>query len=248
MLTADDPSPVLFDRSPGPGHVLLTCEHGGRAVPRALGDLGVAAADMQRHIAWDIGALDLSLALLAHVSARLVSQRFSRLVIDCNRGPASPDLIPTVSDETHVPGNRDLSQADVGARTAAIHTPFHDRIAAEIAGERPRLLVSIHSFTPMMGQQRRQMHAGFLANRMPEVAERFMASIGAAAPELVLSMNEPYTVDDISDYTVPVHGEGNRLPHVLVEVRNDQLQDPAGISRWADLLAIAIREVEAGQP
>ena len=100
----------------------------------------------------------------------------------------------------------------------------------------------------MMGQQRRHMHAGFLANRMPEMAERFMATIGAAASELVLSMNEPYTVDDISDYTVPVHGEGNRLPHVLVEVRNDQLQDPASIRRWAGLLAIAIRDTEAGEP
>lgn len=248
MLTADDPEPVLFQGSPGGGKILLTCEHGGQLVPRALGDLGVSAADMQRHIAWDIGALALSQALLENVSARLVSQRFSRLVIDCNRGPASPDLIPTVSDETHVPGNRDLSPTEVGARTAAIHAPFHDRIAAEIARDRPRLLVSIHSFTPVMGQQCRHMHAGFLANRMPEVAERFMATIGAAAPELVLSMNEPYTVDDISDYTVPVHGEGNRLPHVLVEVRNDQLQDPAGIRRWADLLAIAIRDVEAAEP
>ena len=248
MLTADDPEPVLFQGSAGGGEILLTCEHGGQLVPRALGNLGVSAADMQRHIAWDIGALALSQALLENVSARLVSQRFSRLVIDCNRGPASPDLIPTVSDDTPVPGNRDLSQTDIGARTAAIHTPFHDRIAAEIARDRPRLLVSIHSFTPMMGQQRRHMHAGFLANRMPEVAERFMATIGAAAPELVLSMNEPYTVDDISDYTVPVHGEGNRLPHVLVEVRNDQLQDPASIRRWAGLLAIAIRDTEAGEP
>ncbi|MDF1736726.1 MAG: N-formylglutamate amidohydrolase [Minwuia sp.] len=248
MLTADDPAPVLFERSPGAGGVLLTCEHGGRAIPRALGDLGVAAADMQRHIAWDIGALALSQALLQRVSARLVSQHFSRLVIDCNRGPASPDLIPAISDETHVPGNRNLSQSEIQARTSAIHTPFHDCIAAEIVRDRPRLLVSIHSFTPVMGQDRRRMHAGFLANRMPEVAARFMTAIGAAAPELVLSLNEPYTVDDISDYTVPVHGEGNRLPHVLVEVRNDQLQDPAGISRWADLLAIAIRDVEAGEP
>ena len=244
MLTADDPQPVLFHRSAGPAGVLLTCEHGGRLIPRVLGDLGIASADMDRHIAWDIGALDLSQAILERVSGRLVSQRFSRLVIDCNRGPASPDLIPDISDETHVPGNRDLSATDVQARTAAIHTPFHARVAAEIAGDRPALLVSVHSFTPVMGTDRRAMHAGFLANRMPAAAHRFMASIGRAAPDLVLSLNQPYTVDDISDYTVPVHGEGNGLPHVLVEVRNDQLQDPAGIARWADLLTLAIRDME----
>lgn len=244
MLTADDPHPVLFHRSEGAGDVLLTCEHGGRLVPRVLGDLGVAAEEMERHIAWDIGALALSQALLQRVSARLVSQRYSRLVIDCNRGPVSPDLVPAVSDETRIPANHDLSAEDVQARTAAIHTPFHDRITAEIAQDRPRLLVSIHSFTPVMGTEARTMHAGFLANRMPDVAHSFMASIGTAAPDLVLSLNEPYTVDDISDFTVPVHGEGNGLPHVLVEVRNDQLQDEGGISRWADLLAIAISNVE----
>ncbi len=248
MLTAADADPVLFHRAEdggaGKGHVLLTCEHGGRAIPSALGDLGIAATEMDRHIAWDIGAMALSLALMQRVSGRLVAQHYSRLVIDCNRGAVSPDLIPAVSDGTYIPANADLSTGESSARMAAIHAPFHARIAHEIQQLRPRLLVSIHSFTPVMAGVARPMHAGFLANRMPEISDRFTASFARHAPELIVAQNAPYAVDDISDYTVPVHGEQNRLPHVLVEVRNDQLQDRQGVERWADLLAKAIHDLE----
>ncbi len=248
MLTAADADPVLFHRARADGtdggRILLTCEHGGRAIPSALADLGIPAAEMDRHIAWDIGAMALSLALMHRVSGRLVAQHYSRLVIDCNRGPVSPDLVPDVSDGTHIPANKGISQAGIDARMAAIHAPFHARIAAEIRHQRPALLVSIHSFTPVMAGVSRPMHAGFLANRMPAVSDRFMASFARHAPELTVAQNAPYAVDDISDFTVPVHGEANRLPHVLVEVRNDQLRDEQGIERWADLLALAIHDVE----
>lgn len=199
---------------------------------------------MDRHIAWDIGAMALSLALMKRVSGRLVAQHYSRLVIDCNRGPQSPDLVPSISDGTHIPANTALSAPDIDARMAAIHAPFHARIAGEIQQLRPALLVSIHSFTPVMTGVARPMHAGFLSNRMPAVSDCFMASFGRHAPDLVVAQNAPYEVDDISDFTVPVHGEANGLPHVLVEVRNDQLQDEQGIERWADLLARAIDDVE----
>lgn len=245
MLTATDADPVLFHRTGSKGGILLTCEHGGRAIPSGLGDLGVPAAEMDRHIAWDIGAMSLSLALMKRISARLVAQHYSRLVIDCNRGHQSPDLIPAVSDGTRIPANARLSAAEINARMTAIHAPFHARIADEIQQHRPTLLVSIHSFTPVMAGVRRPMHAGFLANRMPQVSDGFMASFARHAPELVVAQNAPYEVDDISDYTVPVHGEANRIAHVLVEVRNDQLQDENGIERWADLLARAIDDVEA---
>jgi predicted N-formylglutamate amidohydrolase len=251
MLTATDADPVLFHNAgsdtPNDGRILLTCEHGGRAIPSGLGDLGVCAAQMDRHIAWDIGAMALSLALVKRVSARLVAQRYSRLVIDCNRGPISPELIPVVSDGTHIPANAGISATAINARTDAIHAPFHARIAKEIRQLRPALLVSIHSFTPNLAGVVRPMHAGFLANRMPDVSERFMASFARQAPELTVAQNAPYEVDDFSDYTVPVHGESNCLPHVLVEVRNDQLRDDRGIERWADLLSKAINDVEPSQ-
>ncbi|WP_417516593.1 N-formylglutamate amidohydrolase [Minwuia sp.] len=242
MLSSDDPHPVIAYNAGGDGPVLITCEHAGRETPSALGDMGVPATDWGRHIAWDIGALDLARAVSDRLDARLIAQRYSRLVIDCNRAHISPELVPTASDGTAIPANADLSDADRTARIAAIHTPFHDRIAAEIERQRPALIFAVHSFTPHMNGADRPWHAGFLANRMPEAAEAMVRISAGRAPYFRFALNEPYTVDDVSDYTLPVHGEQNGIPHALVEIRNDQLASDAGIEFWADHLAGVLTE------
>lgn len=242
MLSENDPKPVQFHNPDADGAVLFTCEHAGRATPSTLGDMGVGPADWDRHIAWDVGALALAQSLADRMGCRLIAQRYSRLVIDCNRALISPELVPEVSDGTPVPGNKGLSDDERQARIDAIHRPFHDHIAAEIERQRPRLIFPVHSFTPHMNGQDRPWHGGFLSNRMPEAAEALARTTAGRAPFLNFALNEPYTVDDISDYTVPVHGEKNGIPHALMEVRNDQLQSDAGIEFWADLLAGAITE------
>ncbi|WP_416899142.1 MAG: N-formylglutamate amidohydrolase [Minwuia sp.] len=248
MLHIDDPDPVLTHNIDAAGPVLITCEHAGRATPAALGDMGVGPADWERHIAWDVGAFDLSKALAERLQARVVAQAYSRLVIDCNRALIAPDLTPEVSDGTEIPANRDLSETAKAARIGAIHAPYHDRIAAEIERARPELLLSIHSFTPEMNGESRPWHAGFLANREPATAETLLAIASGREPYLTFAYNEPYTVDDISDFTIPVHGEKGGIPHALIEIRNDQLGTPGGIDYWADLLAGAVNEYLRSRP
>lgn len=242
VLSARDPQPVEIVNEDGASPFVLTCEHAGRAIPELLGDLGVAGPDMDRHIAWDVGAEGLSRRLSVLLDAPLVLQRFSRLVVDCNRPFEASDLIPEISDGTSVPANVKLTEIERKQRYDEIHQPFHralarllDRRAAQAV---PSILVAIHSFTPQLraGPQR-PWHLGVLSNRDRSFAERFLTTFQARNPHMTAAHNEPYFVDDITDYTIPVHGEARGLPHLLLEIRNDLLGDDESQRRWAALVA-----------
>lgn len=246
LLSARDPAPVTVSNPSGRSPVLLTVEHAGRAVPAILGDLGVEPAGMDRHIAWDVGAAALGEALSALLDAPLLCQPYSRLVIDCNRPFEAPDLIPEVSDGTPVPANRGLGDAARRRRFEAIHQPFH-RAVAQVLDERAArgvstLLVSLHSFTPMLAVEGRQRpwQLGLLHGRDARLAEVLMNAFVQRNPGICCAFNEPYTIDCISDYTVPVHGEARGLPNVLLEIRNDEIADGEGRARWAAMLATAL--------
>jgi predicted N-formylglutamate amidohydrolase len=244
LLGSSDPDPVEFVNSSGRADFLLVCEHAGRLIPAVLGDLGIRPPEMNRHIASDLGAEGLSRKLSARLDAALVVQRYSRLVIDCNRPLGAPDCIPETSDGTAVPANSRLAEAERFRRYDEIHRPFHDAICTMLdvrqrAGRRT-ILVAVHSFTPRLAGIDRPWLLGLLHNRDSRFARRLMDAFVSDSPEVVAGHNQPYTVDDLSDFTIPVHGERRKLPHVLIEVRNDQLGDEPGQERWAHLLAEAL--------
>lgn len=239
LLEPTDPPPVILINGDGASPFVLTCDHAGRAVPARLDDLGLAAPDMGRHIAYDLGAAALAERLSHKLDAALVTQSYSRLVIDCNRHPGVAGSIVEESDGIVIPANRELSGQDRAARVAEIHAPYHDAITAllDARATRPTILFSVHSCTPIMADFARPWHAGLLYNRDPRFSHALMPYLKAAAPTLTFAYNEPYTVDDESDYTIPVHGEARGLVHGLVEIRNDVLADEAGVEGWTDLLA-----------
>lgn len=246
ILSKEDPHPVELINRTGSSEFVLTCEHAGRAIAGGLGDLGLSADDMDRHIAWDIGAEGLSRALAALLDAPLVLQRYSRLIVDCNRPFEATDCFPEVSDGTAIPANRSLSHADRMRRFVEIHEPLH-RTIGNLLDERarcgqPTVLVSVHSFTPVLAGVHRPWLLGALANRDASFAQTFLQAFAARNADISVALNEPYTVDDMSDYTIPVHGERRQLAHVLLEVRNDQIGEPTGQALWAQLLADALRE------
>ncbi|KUF10947.1 N-formylglutamate amidohydrolase [Pseudoponticoccus marisrubri] len=235
VLSANDPSPARFFGTEAAGPWLLTCEHAGHAVPQALGDLGLARADLLDHIGWDPGALALAEALADRLGARGVAQPYSRLVIDCNRPAAAPDLMPAISDARLVPGNDGLSEAARAARWEQIHQPYHAAVAAARVGR--SALVSVHSFTARkQGGAPRTTEIGVLARDGNALFRHLMAGLSEAWPGPVVA-NDPYEIEDDSDYTIPVHAEPHGLPHVLLEVRNDLLADDAGVTRVAAALA-----------
>lgn len=239
LLAPHDPAPVEVLREDGESDLVLVCDHAGHAIPAALGDLGVPEHERLRHIGWDIGAMAVARIMSARLDAPLVAQRYSRLVIDSNRRPDSPTAMPEVSETTEIPGNRGLSAADREARAAEILVPYHQAITrlldARRAARRRTILIAVHSFTPRFKGVDRPWHIGVLYNRDPRVGHALRPLL-EAEPGLVVGDNEPYAVDDATDYTIPIHGEQRGLPHVEIEMRQDLLLTEAGQEEWADRL------------
>ena len=240
VLAEDEPAPFMVERESGASPFVLICDHASRRIPRALGDLGVAASELSRHIAWDIGALGVASKLSSLLDATLIAQTYSRLVIDCNRPLTSPTSITLRSERTDVPGNRDLSPDDRAARANEIFAPYHARISAELdrrkAAGRPTALISMHSFTPVFTDVARPWHVGMLYHRDARLAHALLELIRGEGPWNV-GDNEPYSVSDGTDYAIPVHGEARGLPHVEIEVRQDLIETEAGQAAWAQRLA-----------
>ncbi len=229
---------------------LLLGDHAGREIPRSLGDLGVPPAAMHRHIAWDIGVAGLGQRLSQALDACFIRQRFSRLVIDCNRAPQRADAIPEVSDGVPIPGNLRLTPADARARHAAIAAPYQARVAAELDARagRPTTLISLHSFTPSMQGFDRPWRFGVLHAGDSAFSLAVLAELRATEGEAVVGDNQPYRMDEV-DFTVPHHARPRGLDYLELEVRQDLIADPAG-QRWAaallaDLLPKALRAVSA---
>ncbi|MGY4319118.1 N-formylglutamate amidohydrolase [Bradyrhizobium sp. JR3.5] len=242
VLSPSDPRPVEVVNAGGRADFVLVCEHAGAAIPQRFGNLGLPAAEMLRHIAYDIGAEAVARRLADRLDAPLFLQRYSRLVVDCNRPFSAPGCIPEVSDGRVVPGNLHLTEYQRRQRYGAIHEPFHREVAVFLdrratAGS-PAVLVAVHSFTPRLaGGPGRPWQLGVLSNRDRSFAERFLGSFQECNPTTICARNEPYVVDDEGDYTIPVHGEARGLPHLLLEIRNDLISDPEGQHRWATLIA-----------
>lgn len=242
LLGAGDPDPVEVLNPDSDAPVVLICEHAGQAVPERLGGLGLSRGDLDAHIGWDIGAGAVARHMAEILGAPVVLQRYSRLVIDCNRPPDSPGAIPEVSDGVAVPGNRALAAAASRARVDEIFRPFHDRADALLEVRPRRATFAIHSFTPAMGGVARPWELGFLFRHDTRTSGRLRDLVQARRPGLAIGMNEPYQIEDDSDWFVPRHGEARRLPHSLIEIRNDRISDAAGQRDWAELLSDVITQ------
>jgi predicted N-formylglutamate amidohydrolase len=247
LLGNEDVAPVLEHNAAGRSPYLLTCDHYGRIIPRRLGDLGLPESELRRHIGWDIGIAGVAESLSQQLDAHLIVQRYSRLVIDCNRPPHAASSIPRISEATTIPGNEGISSEDAATRRAEIFDPYHRRVDAIIDARRsaglPTVLVSLHSFTPVYAGIARPWHIGTLYHRDTHLPPLLLKSLRAEG-DLVVGDNEPYAVSDDTDYTIPVHGEARGLINTGIEIRQDLVADPAGEKSWADRLTRILGEIE----
>jgi len=240
LLEDDEPPPFEVEHREGGSRFVIICDHAGRRLPRALGSLGLGPEDLQRHIAWDIGARGVALRLGGALDAFVACQRYSRLVIDCNRELGEASSIAVSSERTPIPGNQGISPEQAAARAREIFEPYHDQIRGELDRRREQhrqaILIAVHSFTPVFLDVARPWHAGVLFNRDARLAEPLLRLLRAEG-DLVVGCNEPYAVTDDSDYSVNHHGAARDLPHVELEIRQDLIADEAGQIAWAQRLA-----------
>lgn len=231
----------------GPGLILL-CDHAENRLPAEYGTLGLPAGELERHIAYDIGARRVTERLAETLGAPAVLTRFSRLLIDCNRGEDDPTLIMRLSDGAIVPGNRTLSREERSTRIARYYRPYHEAISElidqAIADGIAPVLLSVHSFTPAWRGVPRPWHAAVLWDKDPRLAQPLIAALGTD-PALVVGDNEPYT-GKLKGDCLWRHGTSRGLAHAIVEIRQDLIAEEAGQIAWAERLAAATREVLAG--
>jgi len=247
LLQPDEPSPVLEHNASAASPFLLTCDHYGLLIPRALKNLGVSESERRRHIGWDIGIGAVSAQLADALGAHMIAQRYSRLVIDCNRPLQVPSSIPAISEVTRIPGNEGLTDEARLARRRAIFDPYHQRITeileTRAARGQPSILLAMHSFTPVYTGIARPWHIGTLYEHDTRLPFLLLKAL-RAEHGLVVGDNEPYAVREGSDYTIPVHGAARGLIHTGIEIRQDLITGEEGQRAWAERLARIFKALE----
>jgi len=231
--------PFTLHREQGKSPVLLVCEHASQFIPPELNRLGLTETAVQEHIAWDIGALKLALALSAQLDAPLLAAEYSRLLIDLNRPLNAPDCIPEISEIYSIPGNQRLSVETRRYREAYLYLPFQQQLTQLIdkrraAGHKVRL-VAVHSFTPIYLGNPRPWPIGILFGAAEHYAKRLID--GLSQYSLNIGINQPYQITDDGDMTIPVHADAQGIDAVLLELRNDELRSEQAIHTWAKRLA-----------
>jgi predicted N-formylglutamate amidohydrolase len=220
---------------------VLVCDHASNRIPEPYGDLGLSLVQRLMHIAWDPGALAVALELAHLIDAPLIHSTVSRLVIDCNRDTEAIDLCPTISERTTIPGNAEVGEDDRAQRIAAYHAPFHDTIdallSARAAAGLETILVTVHSFTPVYKDVHRPWPIGLIHGTHADFTRALHDALAADEPALNIGWNEPYSAMNGVTYTLEHHGDGRGLPATMIEIRHNEILEPAGVALWAARLA-----------
>lgn len=229
--------PVAVTHPDGAAHIAIVCEHASSQIPSEFDQLGVSDSVAKSHVAWDPGALPVAQRIAKNMDAVLVCGTKSRLLYDCNRPPEAPSAIPARSEIFDIPGNTNLSQTERAARITRFYEPFREALCSEISRYRQtlRLLLTIHSFTPVFYGVTREVEVGILHGKDACFAQAMMN----AKPDnshLCICLNEPYAAADGVAHTLDHHGAANGVPSVMVEVRNDLIATASDQEAMADFL------------
>ncbi|MEJ6395737.1 N-formylglutamate amidohydrolase [Gymnodinialimonas sp. 2305UL16-5] len=242
--TQSDAVEVIGANRTGPW--IVTCDHASNRVPDdvAGGDLGLSADDMARHIAYDVGAFGVARAMGEVLQAPVVASRFSRLVIDPNRGIEDPTLLMQIYDGSIIPANRGVSQAEIDRRIARFHRPYHDMLNAVITSRTVPLIISVHSFTQQLrGLPPRPWHVGVLYSDDARLAAPYIARL-QSEPDLCVGDNAPYSGHLPGD-AMDQHGVKPKRLHLLLEVRNDLIVTQDQQTAWGTRLAQLLLDATA---
>jgi predicted N-formylglutamate amidohydrolase len=228
---------------------ILLCDHAGNAFPEGYGTLGLTSTEIKRHIAYDIGAAGVVRAMAARLGAAAVLSRYSRLLIDLNRGADDPTLIMRLSDGAVVPGNHPIDDSEWNRRIRLYYDPYHRIVGQVIRQTREQglvpVIVSIHSYTEAWKGVARPWHAGILWDRDSRLPARLLHAL-RADPALVVGDNQPYS-GQLEGDCLYRHATCQGLAHALIEIRQELIVSPNGQQAWADRLSVILEAIAADQ-
>lgn len=239
-LDADEPAAFELINAQGSNALVLIADHAANRVPRCLHQLGLSEQVLSSHIAWDAGTANVARELSRLLDAPLLLSNYSRLVIDCNRDARGGQAIVAASDGIDIPGNGALSADHVASRVRTVFDPYHEAIEALLDARKDRdtSILSIHSFSPVLQGQSRPWSIGVCYGTDPRLAHALLPRLRALVPGPV-GDNEPYSIEDDIDYSLPRHGASRSLPHVMLEIRRDGIESDQGARHYAALIEAA---------
>lgn len=246
LLGREDAPPFEVVNANGSSHIIICSDHASTRIPAKLGTLGLPASELDRHIAYDIGAADVARRLAKVFDAPAILAGYSRLVIDCNRPLDDHTSVRVISDGTVIPGNRRLSTAELDARASAIFLPYQQAIADTVAartenGQCP-IVISVHSYTGEMNGVARPWDLGVLSGWDRRIADPLLAALSADSA-LTIGDNQPYSGMDLYGYTIETHALPAGLPNVLLEFRQDGVDTVEKANIWADRVAARMKPI-----
>ncbi|MDG1068781.1 MAG: N-formylglutamate amidohydrolase [Sulfitobacter sp.] len=234
-LTSHEDSVRMFNTK-GASPVVVVCEHASAFIPTKYSNLGLAGGALQSHAAWDPGALALAKALSVRLNAKLVTSGVSRLVYDCNRPPLAADAMPYQSEAITVPGNQNLTAEQRQERVESYYEPFHAALAETIAATAMPVIVTIHSFTPIYHGKTRVVEIGVLHDSDTRLAD-VMLDCAHDHTDRLVERNKPYGPEHGVTHTLKEHALVNGHLNVMLEVRNDLIQETEQQENMAQSIA-----------
>ena len=232
---------VLVSNARGQSPFVVVCDHASNRIPAKYGDLGLSATQRLSHIAWDPGALAVSRALSETLDAPLVQSTVSRLIIDCNRDLDAPDLIWTLSEATRITANENLDDEERQYRIDRVHRPYHASIETLLEARRhagqETILICMHSFTPVYHGEARPWPIGLIHGIDTRYTQAVFDALSADEPGLNIGWNQPYAALNGVTLTLEKHGDGRGLDATMIEIRHDEILEPAGVALWSSRLA-----------
>lgn len=260
LLTDRDPSPLRVENADGKSDCVIVCDHAGIAVPQALGDLGLPPAALEKHRHSDPGAAEVAVHMGALLNAPVILGNYSRLVIDLNRDPQTPESwicartaveipgnITEKIDGVVIPANAALTGDARQARLTEIFEPYHRKIEAALSARQKPVLISVHSFSGVIGGVRRPWDIGVMWYKDQRIALPMMEALRKNHPDLVIGDNEPYSLQDGKswdwNYTTRIHAEQKGLPNLLIEFSQTRLDTPENARKMAEITAAALKDI-----
>ena len=247
LLASDEPAPFVTLNPHAKKPILLVCDHASRRFPKSLGTMGIDPVARRCHLAIDIGAGNLTQSIAENIGVTAVLCQYSRLIIDCNRQLMDPGAFLEFGDGVVIAGNRNLHANEKKLREKEIYWPYHDAIDAQIkrlhVPEVAPAFVSIHSFTPVLNGESHVFEMGVLWDTDRVTAEIFINDFRKAGYHV--GDNEPYSGKAPQDFTNDHHAESIGIPHIGIEIRQDLIDDEAGVAKISELMTHIVDSLPA---